>query len=95
MRLCFNPKELNKNIKRELFEIPAFEQISAQLGSKKIFSILDQKDSYYQVKLDRPSSYLTTFNTPFGRYRFLRMPFGINSVSEILQKKAFQTFRNI
>ncbi|KAK3706897.1 hypothetical protein RRG08_051300 [Elysia crispata] len=95
LRLCLNPKELNKNIKREQFEIPAFEQISAQLGSKTFFSILDQKDSYWQVKLNRSSSYLTKFNTPFGRYHFLMMPFGINSVSEILQKKAFQTFGDI
>ena len=35
----------------------------------------------------KKSSYLTTFNTPFGRYCWLRMPFGINSASEIFQAR--------
>ena len=39
---------------------------------------MDAKDGFHQVKLDEGSSYLTTFWTPFGRYRYLRMPFGIS-----------------
>ena len=89
LRLCLDPKELNNSIKREHSEIPTFEQISEQLGKKKVFTIPDQKDSYWHVQLDAESSYLTTFNTPFERYRFLRMPFGISSASEVLQKMAF------
>ena len=38
------------------------------------------------MKLDQQSSYLTTFNTPFGRYRWLRMPFGINSAPKVWQQ---------
>ena len=38
------------------------------------------------MKLDQQSSYLTTFNTPFGRYRWFRMPFGINSAPEVWQQ---------
>lgn len=95
LRLCLDPKDLNEYIQREQFVIPTFEQISASLGGKKFFTILDQKDSYWQIKLDKKSSYLTTFNTPFGRFRFLRMPFGINSASEILQKRTFETFGDI
>ncbi|KAK0046031.1 Retrovirus-related Pol poly from transposon [Biomphalaria pfeifferi] len=46
-------------------------------------------------KLNEPSSYLDKFNTPFGRDRFLRMPFGISSASEVLQKGAYQVFGDI
>ncbi|GFO34954.1 polyprotein [Plakobranchus ocellatus] len=82
-----DPKALNKNIKREIFEIPTFEQIVPQLGGKEVFTTLDQKDAYWQVELDKASSRLCTFNTPFGRYCFKRMPFGISSASEILQRE--------
>ncbi|GFS12730.1 Pol polyprotein [Elysia marginata] len=95
LRLCLDPKVLNKNIKREIFEIPTFEQIIPQLGGKKVFTTLDQKDAYWQVELDKASSRLCTFNTPFGRFCFKRMPFGISSASEILQKRAYETFGGI
>lgn len=95
LRLCLDPRELNKNIEREHFEISTFEQVVSGLGGKSIFTTLDQKDSYWQVKLDHESSLLTTFNTPFGHHRFLRMPFGISSASEILQKNTYKVFGDI
>jgi hypothetical protein len=95
LRLCLDPKDLNKNIRRELFQLPTFDDVITRLGGKKVFTILDLKDSYWQVKLDESSSRLCTFNTPFGRYRFKRMPFGITSASEILQKRAYKAFGDI
>lgn len=62
---------------------------------KSIFSILDEKDGYWQIKLDEPSSKLCTFNTPWGRFRFLRLPFGIKSASEVFQQKNCETFGDI
>ena len=52
----------------------------------KLFTVLDAKSGFWQVKLDEPSSYLITFNTPFGWYRWMRMPFGINSAPEVWQQ---------
>jgi len=80
LRLYLDPKVLNLNIQREHFEIPTFADVSNKLGGSNLCTILDQKDSYWQVKLNVASSLLTTF----GRYRFVRMPFGILSASEIL-----------
>lgn len=95
LRICLDPRDLNKAIKREHYRIPTPEDISAELHEKKVFSILDEKDGYWQVELDEPSSYLCTFNTPFGRYRFKRMPFGISSASEVFQKKNQEVFGDI
>ena len=92
LRLCLDPKDLNKVIKREHFQIPTFEDVVSRLGEKKYFTVLDQKDSYWQVPLSEESSYMCTFNTPFGRYRFVRMPFGICSASEVLQKRVYKVF---
>ena len=52
-----------------------------------MFSIVDTKDGFLQVVLNEPSSYFTTFWTPFGRYRWLQMPFGISSAPEEFQRK--------
>ena len=49
--------------------------------------MLDVKDGFHQVKLDDASSYLTTFWTPFGRYQYLRMSFGISSAPEEFQRR--------
>ena len=86
LRLCVDPKDLNQVIRREHFQIPTFEDVVSRLGGKKYFTVLDQKDSYWQVPLSEESFYVCTFNTPFGRYRFLHMPFGICSASEVLQE---------
>lgn len=50
---------------------------------------------FWQIKLDKSSSDLCTFNTPFGRYKFLRMPFGIKSAPEVFQRKVLQIFGGI
>ena len=52
-----------------------------------MFSVLNAKTAFWQVKLAEAASYLTTFTTPFGRYRWKRMPFGISSVPEVWQQK--------
>ncbi|XP_057662269.1 uncharacterized protein K02A2.6-like [Diorhabda carinulata] len=74
-------------IKREHFQIPSIDEILCDLNNKKYFSVLDLKDSFYQIKLDKETSKLTTFATPLGRYRILRLPFGINTAAEVFQRK--------
>ena len=74
---------------------PVLEDVLPELAGKSVFSVLDLKDAYWQIKLDDESSYLCTFNTPFGRFRFLKMPFGISSAAEVLQRKTHQVFGDI
>ena len=61
------------------------EEVVASMPQAKVFSVLDATSGYWQVKLDEESSKLCTFNTPFGRYRFTRLPFGIKSAPEVFQ----------
>lgn len=95
IRLCLDPRELSRYIKREHFTIPRFQEIIAKLGKPRFFTIIDQSSAFWQVELDEDCRDVTTFQTSFGRYRFKRMPFGISSASEVLQKKAFQIFGDI
>jgi len=95
LRLCLDPKPLNKAIKRERHVIPTAADVQAQLSGKKLFTVIDMRDSYWHVKLSEESSYYCTFHTPWGRKRFLRMPFGISSASEVMQKRNEETFADI
>lgn len=92
LRLCLDPKDLNKAILREHYTTPTLEEILPSLSGAQYFSILDAKCGYWNVELDEESSYLTTFNSPEGRFRFLRMPFGLRMSQDIFQKKIDQTF---
>ena len=64
--MCRDPKDLNKEIKREHFQIPTTEEIIGKLANVTCLSKLDSTAGFHQIKLDRPSSLLTTFNTPFA-----------------------------
>ena len=87
LRLCLDPRDLNKAIRREQHRIPTAEDIASRLSGKKVFSITVEKDGFWQVPLDDKSSNLCTFNTPYGRYHFKRMSFGIKSSPEVFQKE--------
>lgn len=55
--------------------------------------MLDVRSGYWAIKLSKPSSLLTTFNTPFGRYQFLRLPFGINIAQDEFQGCVNETYK--
>lgn len=87
LRICIDPTHLNKAILRQHYPTPCIEEIVTQLGKAKLFSVLDAKDGFWQVPLDEESSKLTCFNTPYGRYRWTVMPFGIKSAPEVFQQR--------
>ena len=95
LRLCLDPKPLNAAILRERYVIPTPADVQSQLSGKRLFSVIDMKDGYWHVGLSEESSYLTTFHTPWGRKRFRRMPFGICSASEVMQKRNETVFGDI
>ena len=78
LRIGLDLKELNKVIHREHYPLPTIEYVATCLHGAKIFTKLDVKDGFWHIDLDQESSYLTTFNTPCGRYRWKRnaRPYG-------------------
>ena len=95
VRICLDPKELNKAILREHHHIPTLDDIAHKFAGMKVFTILDMKHAYWHVPLDRKSQLLTTFNTPFGRMCFRRLPFGINSSAEVFEKRVEEMFGDL
>ena len=78
LRIGLDPKDLNREIERPRYKTPTLDEITHQLAGSRLFSKLDARHGYWSVSLDEPSSYLTTFNSPFGCYRFERLLFGLN-----------------
>jgi len=93
--LCLDPKDLNCAIKRPHYFTPTLEDILPKLNGAKCFSILDARSGYWNIKLTKESSLLTTFNSPFGRYRKLRLPFGLVCAQDIFQRKVDETFGDL
>ena len=87
VRLCLDPQNLNQALRRNHFQMPDIDDVLPQLAEAKVFSLCDAKDGFLQVKLSEKSSHLTTFWTPYGRYKWKRMPFGISIAPEEFQRR--------
>ena len=95
LRICLDPQDLNRAILREHYTLPTIEDVATRLHGAKVFTVLDVRKGFWHVELDEPSSILTTFNTPFGRYRWKRMPFGICSAPEVFQRRMHELIEGL
>ena len=72
-------KALIGNVLRKTHPIPKVDDTLAQLTGAAVFSKLDANSGFWQIPLSEESKSLTTFITPFGRYAFNKLPFGMSS----------------
>ena len=87
VRICVDLKPLNESVRREFHPLPKVDDNLAQLAGATVFSKLDANSGFWQVPLAVDSRPLTTFITPFGRYWFNKLPFGISSAPEHFQRQ--------
>ena len=88
LRICIDPRDLNQAIMRPHHPLKTVDDIASDIPGATVFSKLDAKSGFWHIPLDDKSSFYTTFNTIFGRYRFLRLPYGVTSGSEVFQETA-------
>ena len=93
--VCVDPRPLNKALKRETYPMPILDEILLDLSQAKVFTTVDLHSGFWHCVLDEESSMLSTFNTPYGRYRWLRLPFGLSISPEIFQKRVIQTLEGL
>jgi len=86
LHICIDPKPLNAALKRERYQILVIDSVLPDLSEALVFTKVDLASAFWQLELDDESSLLTTFATPYGRHRWLRLPFGLCVSSEIFQK---------
>ena len=86
LRICLDPKDLNKAIIRENHKAPTLEEIAHVLTGATKFSKVGNK-AFFGMHLTQEASLLTTFNTHLRRYRFLCVPFELKMSQDIFQMR--------
>ena len=90
LHLSLDPHDLNEAICCDQHKTPTVEEVAHEFMHSCYFKKLDAHHRYWLIVLDEESSLLTTFNSPFRRYYFLHLPFGIVCSQDIFQKKMDQ-----
>ena len=87
------PKRLKQGIQRNHWYARTLDDILPELAQSKCFTMKDATSGFWYVLLDFRSSLLTTFNTPWGKYRWLRMPFGLRVSGDVFQERLDRVLR--
>ena len=97
LRICLDPKDLNKAINREHYKAPTLEEITHKLCGATKFSKVDCYKGFFAYLMDKASSMKTTFNTipRRGRYRYLRVPMGAKFSQDAYQMKMDQILEGL
>ena len=95
LRICLDPTNLNKAIIREPYHFKTLEDIAHLIARACTLTVLDCHKGYWDQQLDEQSSYMTTLNNGFGRYRYTVMPFGETVAGDVFQCKLDECFGHI
>ena len=87
IRLCIDTRNLNMAIKRNPYYMRTLDDILPQLSKAKTIYMGDATSGYWYIPLDLTNSFLTTFSTPYGKFRWLKLPFGLKIASDIFQER--------
>ena len=83
------------SLKRNHYPMPTIDDLLPELCKARVFSVVDVKNGFWHVQLDDESRKLTTFATPWGRFRWLRMPFGIAPAPQEFQRRLNQALEGL
>ena len=95
LRICLDPTNLNEAIIMEPYHFRTPEDIAHLIAGACTLTVLDCHKGYWHQQLDEQSSYMTTFNTEFGRYGYTVMPFGATVAGDVFQHKLDECFGHI
>ncbi len=95
VHVCIDPKYLNPHIKRPMYQLPDIDALLSELGEARIFATLDLECGFWQVPVSESTSDLLTFGTPYGRFQYLRLPFGVASAPEEFHRRVVQALAGI
>ena len=95
-RLCINFRKINDLQQKAITEgkskgclslipLPKIDEMHVKLKGAKFFSTIDLRSGYYHIALGKDSRAKTAFVTPFGKYKFLQVPFGLAQAPAFFQ----------
>lgn len=95
LRICMDPRYLNQYLERAVFPFPSLEQVFASIKGAKVFSKIDLTWGFWHLRPDEASMRLCTFVTPWGVFRYRRLPFGVSPAPEVFHRVLADLLRDL
>ncbi len=86
LRVCMDPRYLNEYLVRAVHPFPDIDQVFSSIKGAKFFSKIDLTHGFWNLRLDEASSNLCVFASPWGRFRYKRLPFGVSPAPEVFHR---------
>ena len=93
LRLCVDRRQLNKMAVKNKYSLPRIDDYFNQLKGASVFSNIDLRSGYHQLRIKDVDVHKMTFRTRYGHYEFLVMPFGLTNAPVAFMDLMNRVFR--
>lgn len=91
-RPCSDYHRLNAQTVPDIYPVPNLADFAISLQGAKVFTKIDLRKAFYQILVAEEDIHKTAITTPFGLYKFLRMPFGLRNAAQSFQRLIDEVF---